>query len=267
MKISFIVSGVVVFLSLVVLISSATIIQQTERGVLTRFGQIQGVLEPGFHLINPFTQDVHKIDVTVQALPITELAYSRDTQVVEVDVTVNYQINSSEVAKVYEEVRKDAQTRYVLPRAREAIKNSFAKYTAQGIIDNRGQLTGEIRQTLFDELTALGITVQNISITNLDFDDEYERAVQRKQVQEQEALAQENITKQEEEKKKQAILQAEALAERTRLEAQALASQNSTAVIEKIYAEAQLEAAKKWNGQLPTNMYGSAPLPLLNVGR
>lgn len=260
-------SGVAVLLVVIGIFMSSTIIQQTERGVLLDLGKIQTTLEPGFHIINPFTQDVQKIDVTVQALQMQELSYSKDTQIVDVAVTINYQINASEVSKVFEEVRKDAETRYVLPRAREAVKNTFAKYTAQGIIDNRAQLTGEIRQTLFDELAPLGITVQQISVTNLDFDDAYELAVQRKQVQEQEALAQENITKQEEEKKKQEILKAEALAERTRLEAQALASQNSNAVIEKIYAEAQLEASKKWDGRLPVNMYGSAPLPLINVAQ
>lgn len=264
MNASLVVGGVGVFIGLVIIMMSATVIDQTERGVLTRFGEIQTTLEPGFHFINPFTQNVHKIDVTVQALAIAELAYSRDTQVVEISTTINYQINSNEVAKVYEEVRKDAENRYVLPRSREAIKNAFAKYTAQGIIDNRAQLTGEIRSALIEELSPLGITVQNISITNLDFDDAYELAVQRKQVQEQEALAQENITKQEEEKKKQEILKAEALAEKTRLEVGALAAGGDD-IIRKIQAEAQLEAARKWNGQLPVNMYGSAPLPLINV--
>ena len=38
-------------------------------------------------------------------------------------------------------------------------------------------------------------------------------------------------------------------------------------LIEKILAEAQLEAAKKWNGVLPTHMYGSAPILLLNISQ
>ena len=92
---------------------------------------------------------------------------------------------------------------------------------------------------------------------------EFNAAIEQKQVQEQEALKEVNITRQEEEKKKQAILQAEAVAQKTRLEAQAL-SINAN-IIDKILAEAKLEAAKNWNGVLPTHMYGSAPIPLVNI--
>jgi prohibitin 2 len=259
-------AGVGTFIGLIVLIMSLVTVQQTERGVVTRFGEVQGMLEPGLHWINPFTQDVYKLDVTIQALELKEFAYSKDSQVVEVTAVVNYQINPENVVQVFTEVRKGARTRYVEPRSKDALKEVISRYTAQGIIDNRGVLTSEFKGESAERLTNNGITIQEVSIVNFDFDDQYEAAVQNKQVQEQGALAQENITAQEEEKKKQQILQAEAMAERTRLEAQALASQNGTAVIEKIYAEAQLEAAKRWNGQLPVNMYGSAPLPLINVG-
>lgn len=265
MKFLTILGGVATFIGIVFLLMTFTIIEQTERGVLTNFGQVTGTLEPGFHMINPFTENVHRIDVSVQALEVQELSYSKDTQIVDVQATVNYQLNSNEVEKLFTEVRTDAESRYVIPRTKEALKNIFAKYNAQGIIDNRSQLTSEIKIELVNELSGLGITVQDVLLTNLDFDDAYENAVQRKQVAEQEALAQENITKSEEEKKKQEILKAEALAEKTRLEAQALASSQGQQVIEKIYAEAQLEASKKWNGQLPTNMYGSVPLPLINI--
>lgn len=258
-------SAVGLFVTFVFIIMAAVTIEQTERGVVTRFGAITGVLEPGFHIVNPFTTDVHKMDVSVRALPLSELSYSKDGQIITVAAVVNFQVNASQVQQIFGEVRNDYETRYVLPRARESVKEVFSKYTAQGIIDNRGAIPGEITALVAGDLSERGITVSNVVIENLDFDDSYEQAIQNKQVQEQQALAQANITKQEEEKKKQEILKAEALAEKTRLEAQALASQNGTAVIEKIYAEAALEAAKRWNGTMPTNMYGSAPLPFINV--
>lgn len=258
--------GVVTFIALIFIFMSATVIEQTERGVLTRFGEIQEVLDPGFHLVNPFTQDVHKIDVSVQALLVDELVYSKDSQIVNVQATVNYRIDPSTVLALFEEVRREAESRYVIPRSRDAIKDVIARYTAQGIIDNRGQITGEIKVRIQERLSEEGITIEDVSITNYDFDDLYEAAVQSKQVEEQKALGQANITKQEEEKKKQEILRAEALAEKTRLEVQALTAGGDD-IIRKIQAEAQLEASKRWNGQLPVNMYGSAPLPLLDVTR
>lgn len=259
--------GVFLFIGLILLFMTATVIEQTERGVLTRFGVVQDVLDPGFHFINPFSQDVHKIDVSVQALPVDELVYSKDSQIVHVEAVVNYQINPSSVRALFEEVRRDAESRYVVPRTKDALKDVISAYTAQGIIDNRGKITGEIKARAQERLAEEGITIADVSITNYDFDDLYEAAVQSKQVEEQRALAQANVTKQEEEKKKQEILRAEALAEKTRLEVEALSTAQGSQIIEKIKAEASLEAAKKWNGQLPNNMYGSAPLPILNLGQ
>jgi hypothetical protein len=48
------------------------------------------------------------------------------------------------------------------------------------------------------------------------------------------------------------------LAEAKALEAQGQALRSNASLI-------QLEVAKRWSGNLPVNMYGSAPLPMLNL--
>ena len=249
---------------LVTIFSTAAVVEQTERGVLTKFGEVQRVLEPGFHVVNPFTQDVHIMDTSVQALVVPGQAYSKDAQIVDFEMVVNFQQNATAVEQIYSDVRLDATQRYVVPRANDAIREVLANYTAQGIIDERGAIPGQVREALTGALVEQGISVQSVTVTNFDFDDAYERAVTNKQVQEQEALTQANITAQEEEKKKQAILQAEAVAEKTRLEVEAL-TLGGDDIIRKIQAEAQLEAARKWNGQMPTNMYANAPLPFIDI--
>lgn len=267
-------AAVLAFVALFFIAKSATTVDQTERGILVTFGEVQEVLEPGLHFVNPFTSDVYKFDVTVQALQVNELAYSKDSQIVGAQATVNYRVDVTQIAKVWEDVRRDGETRYVAPRSNEAIKNVLAKYTAQEIIENRETLSSTYKENLVPRLDGTGFIIEDVALENLDFDDAYERAVTNKQVQEQEALTQANITSQEEEKKKQAILQAEALAEKTRLEVEAL-SLGGDEIIEKILAEAQLEAAKKWNGGVPSTliMGGGADaantpvVPFINVGR
>lgn len=260
-------AGVVVVIGLILLFSTAISVQQTERGVVTRFGEFQKVVEPGFHLVNPFTTDVHIVETAVIALPFEEQSYSSDGQVLSVQYTVNYHVNPMSVESLYKEVNRNYESVYVLPKSRQALKEVFSDYTAQGVIDNRGLLSEEVANKLraYPELTPKGLIIDSVAISNIDFDDRYEEAIQNKQVQEQAALAQVNITKQEEEKKKQEILKAEALAEKTRLEVQALASSQGAEIIEKIRAEAQLELAKRWNGQMPTNMYSGSPFPTIEI--
>lgn len=257
--------GVVVFVGLIVILMSAVTVDEQEIGIVTKFGKVEGTKEAGFHLVNPLTTNITKMSLEVEALPINELAYSKDSQIVGTQMVVNYRLVRADAVKVFTEVRRDYESRYVLPESKDALKAILASYTAQALIENRGGLSVEVKARLQEEVSDKGIEIVNVAIENFDFDDAYERAVTNKQVQEQEALTQANITKQEEEKKQQEILKAEALAEKTRLEAQALASQEGKAVIEKIYAEAQLELAKKWNGQMPTHMYAGSPFPLVDV--
>ncbi len=268
------IAGVIVSLVVVgILLSVApfAIVGATERGVVLRWGVIDRVLDPGFHWKSPIAEDVETMDVSVQALELSELAYTSDGQTLTIGVTVNYQLDTLKIQDLYAEVRQEAEQRYVRPKVSNALKGVVANYSAQEFLENRGRVPTEIMQALEADLKVNNILVKNVAMTNFDFDDKYEAAISEKQVQEQLALAQVNITRQEEEKKKQEILKAEALSEKTRLEAAALASQNGEKVVAKIYAEAALEAAKKWNGQSPTTVVtggtdGNIPLfPYMQV--
>ena len=262
------IAGIVVALVVIgILLSVApfAIVGATERGVVLRWGVIDRVLEPGFHWKSPIAEDVETLDVSVQALELSELAYTSDGQTLTIGVTVNYQLDTLKIQDLYAEVKQEAEQRYVRPKVSNALKDVVANYSAQEFLENRGRVPTEVMQILETDLKVNNILVKNVAMTNFDFDDKYEAAISEKQVQEQLALAQVNITRQEEEKKKQEILKAQALAEKTRLEAAALASQNGEKVVAKIYAEAALEQAKKWDGKLPVNVYTGAPLPILNV--
>lgn len=258
--------SVIAFLVIVVLgWGSFTIISPQQKGIIVRLGSIQRNLESGLNFKLPLIEKVVKIDVSTQAIVGTELGYSKDAQTVSFEATANYAVNRGQVEEVYREFKTDYESRVVTPAIKEAIKSVASKYTAQGIIDNRPKLSIEMKDALVAIIGNRGFDVSSVAITNIDFDDAYEESVKDKQVAEQKALQQINVTKQEEEKKKQEILKAEALSEKTRLEVAALQSAQGEKLIEKIKAEAQLELAKKWNGVLPTTMVPGGALPFIDV--
>lgn len=252
----FVTTGIVIAFILMVVFGSFAVVSPQEKAIVTNLGRIDRVLDGGFHGKLPFVESVTTMDMTIQAFPVQELTYSKDSQIVAAEVTVNYRLKPESVEQIFIEVRKDYESRLVAPAVKDAIKSVVAKYTAQGLLDNRATVPGEVKVAIDGALDARGIVVENVLFTNVDFDDAYEEAVRNKQVQEQQALAQANITKQEEEKKEQEILKAQALAEKTRLESAALASQQGEKLIAKIYAEAALELAKKWNGTVPATYIG-----------
>jgi len=255
----------VVFIGFPLVFGTWTIISPQEVGIVTRLGAINRTLESGFHGKLPFIDSVTVLDTSVKVLPVDELAYSKDVQTVQAQATVSYTVNRGSAESLYREYKKDYETRLIIPAVKESIKTVFSRYTAQGTIDNRGKIPSEVSELLATKFLNTGINISAINITNIDFDDQYENAIKSKQVAEQKALEQINVTKQEEEKKKQAILQAEALAEKTKLEVEALANSNSNKIVEKLYAEAAKIAAEKWNGKLPDQMIPGGAVPFINL--
>lgn len=257
---------------LIAVFGSFVVVSPQEKGIVIRLGQITRVLDSGLSYKWPLIEKVIHISVATEAAQGAELSYSKDAQTINVTATVNYNVDPSMVKAVYQEFKTDYQGRLVLPQIKESIKSVLAGYTAQGLLDNRPKLAEEVRLVLSERIGNRGFVISSVAIDNLDFDEAYEVAVRNKQVAEQKALEQINVTRSEDEKKKQEILKAQALAEKTRLEAQALQSSQGQQLVEKIRAEAEvkraeaaLEAAKKWGGVLPTHMYGSAPIPFLNL--
>lgn len=250
-------------LALILVFGSWTIIQAGERGVILRFGNVDRVLEPGFHLKIPFAEKVVDMEVRTQKIEVEASAASKDLQIVTTNLAIQFNLIPDMIGTLYEELKTSYRSRVIDPAMQDAIKASTAQFNAEELIKQRPKVKIAIEDILRERLAEKYINVTNVDIVNFEFSSEFNQAIERKVKAEQQAFEQENITKQEEEKKKQEILKAEAIAIKTKLEVQALAA--GSALIEKIKAEAQLEAAKRWNGVLPTHLYGSAPIPLLNL--
>lgn len=258
-------TSVATLFGVIIVFGSFVIVGPQDRGIIVRTGSINRILESGLKFKLPLVEDVIKIDVSTVALPVSELAYSKDGQIITIEATINYSVNPSSIESVYREYKKDYQNRVIIPAVKEAIKSTISNYTAQGILDGRAKIPSEMKAAMPSDMLEKGFLISGVLITNIDFDDAYEAAIKNKQVEEQKALAEINVTKQEDEKKKQEILKAGALAEKTRLEAVALQSAQGEKVIDKIYAEAALEAAKKWDGVLPTQMIPGSTVPFINL--
>ena len=92
-------------------------------------------------------------------------------------------------------------------------------------------------------------------LVNIDFDDEFEKAIKEKQVAEQNALKAKNVTIQVEELAKQTRIKAEADADAMRIKAAALES-NAKLV--------NYEAVQKWDGKMPQYMLGNS-VPFIDL--
>lgn len=200
-------------------------------GIVTTFGRIENItLDAGIHFMAPWKKVVN-MDNRTQKQSIEMPCFSSDIQEVNVIYTVNYQINKANAQEIYRTIGKEYFDKIVMPKALEAVKSVFAKYTAEALVESRANLSKEIEAILVDDLSKQNIQITATSIENIDFTDAFTNAVEAKQVAEQNKLKAQT-------EQAQATLEAQAQAERQVIKAQADADASILA------AKADAEVAK-----------------------
>lgn len=227
-----------------------------ERGVMLNFGAVSGEeLGEGLYFRIPIYQKVVKMDVKVQKDEVVADAASKDLQTVNSTIALNYHLDPTRVAEIYQEVGKEYNARIIAPAIQESVKAITAKFTAEQLITERPIVRDEIKSLLREKVSDRGIVVDDFNIVNFDFSQSFNEAIEGKVTAEQDALAAKNKLEQVKFEAQQKIEEAKGKAEAIRIEAQAL--QTNPALI-------QLRAIEKWDGSVPT-YWGDTPLPFVNV--
>jgi regulator of protease activity HflC (stomatin/prohibitin superfamily) len=256
------------------------------RGVVTQYGKIVDVEGEGLAVIVPWRK-LYNFSIRANQADIENAEGSTlDTQPVKVSLTIRYAIAPDRVSEVFEKYSHDGNlASYVQTATQEVLKAVTAKYTAPALIEQRAKVSSDINNELKDRLSKYGAVVIDVNMRNFAFSESYMHAINEKVTQEQLRLGAENKLKtvEAEQKQKVAVATAEASAakatadgeayanltvakaqaESLRIQSAALAQSKDVLELRRI--EVELKKAERWNGALPTNMYGSAPVPFLNI--
>jgi prohibitin 2 len=217
-----------------VIFSSYSIISPGHRGVVVNLGRVEDtVLGEGFHLIlPPVARQVVQVDVRTKKFEVEVEAASSDLQLIQVNGILNYRLDAANVSQLYRQVGTDYESIIIGPAMQEAIKAATAKFRVERILVERAAVKDLIQENLQERLHGNQILVDEFSLANVAFSEEFNQAIERKQVAEQSALqmqyelqaaqkAVEITLAKAEGEKKAAIIGAEGRAESRRLEAQA----------------------------------------------
>jgi len=246
---------VISVLALIFLLTVFYTVDAGERAVLLTFGkQAETSINPGLHVKIPFAQKIVKFDIKTQKYSAEATAASKDLQDVKTEITVNYYINPSLVSKLYSEVGKDYEGIVIQPIVQESVKASTAKYTAEELITKRAEVKSLINESIKERLDNYNLFIQDVSITEFKFSDQFSSAIEAKQVAEQRIFTASNDLKRIEIEKEQTITQSEANMQRVINESDAQAYQLRVVreELEKNEALIQYKYIEKWNGQMPS---------------
>ena len=249
--------------------SAFTIVPAGHTGVILTLGKVSdNVYSEGFHLKVPFIQSVEKMSNKIQVYETSASAVSKDLQSISSVISVNYKISSEASGRIYKTVGTDYKTILIMPIVQESMKSATAKYTAEELITKRASVGDEIKSILDSKLNEYGIYIEKFNIVNFDFSQEFNTAIEAKQVAEQNLIK--TKTEQEQAKviantdaeKKRIAAQAEADAILTEAQAQADANK----LLQESLSDVVLnyEKIQKWDGVLP-RVTGDSDL-LIDVG-
>lgn len=253
---------IVIFAFITLLVINPIVkIDAGERGVLQKWGAIDAnkePLTPGIHWKMPIRDNIVKMDVRTQKEEQGASASSKDLQIVTSKVAINYHLDLEKVHILYEKLKKDYSNKVITPAIEEFMKKTTAQFTAEELITKREDVKTKLKVAITENLIKNYIVVEDVFITDFDFSEEFNKAIENKVTAEQRALEEKNKLEQIKFQAEQKITTAEAEARAIEIQAKAINSQGGEDYV-------QLQAVAKWNGVLPTQIVPNGTVPFINL--
>ena len=228
-----------------------------EVGFKTSFGEIvsRDVLHEGLWWFSPIGGDLVVYDCKNHIIAIKTEQYTKDIQQCVIHIAVTYSLDTSKVIELHTKTGKDYENKLIRPCVMGSVKDVMGQWEATDIIAKRQEATNFIINDLRSKLGTFGINVTFVEVIDIAFTDVFEKAVEAKQVAQENAKTAKNRTIQVEEESRQRVIMAESEAKSMEIRAKALEANKSLV---------EYEAVMKWDGKLPVYMMGDS-VPFINL--
>lgn len=263
-KVKFIIIAVIVLLAIIILVNSIATVNTGFVGVKTRFGEVQDtMINEGFNFKVPFIEKIVKIDCRTQKCEYTMEASSKDLQKISnIQIALNYNVDKSKANQLYKTVGTNYTSVLIEPSIYESVKQGMSQYTAEELVTKRSEVSNIIIELLKEKLEDKGILITALNIIDLSFSEEFDAAIEAKQITEQQ-------TQQAKYELEKARVENEKKIENAKAEAEVMKQQNSQ-ITEQYLRLKEIENQKamldKWDGKLPSTMTGDASM-LFNLNK
>lgn len=241
------------------------------------------VLTQGWHLVSPTTKTT-LYTVGIEQSYLTSgnngdsesdesfSASSSEGKAMQIEMTFTYQYQADSVNDVFTRFKgqsgKDVRDSFIKPNIISWTKEVIARYKVSDILgEERASVNIALTEYLSEKFEKYGITIANVSLSNIDVDEETRQAINAKITAQQNAETQSinnqtNIDKAAAEAQVK-LTQAQAEADAKMIQAEAEAKANELlqqSLTDKILRQEYID---KWNGELPDIMTGDDSMSLM----
>ena len=186
MKALIIIVVVVVVLLVIGAALSARVIKQYQQGVLFRLGRVQGPRAPGFRLIIPFIDVLHRVSLRIVTMPIqSQGIITRDNVSVDVSAVAYFRVVDAvksvvAIENVYSAIDQIAQT---------TLRKVFGQHTLDETLSETDRINQDIREILDVNTVDWGVEVTLVELKDIQLPDSMKRAMARQAEAEREKRA------------------------------------------------------------------------------
>jgi regulator of protease activity HflC (stomatin/prohibitin superfamily) len=260
--------GIVFLAGVTALGGSFYTVDSGERGVITRFGKVVDMAQPGLGFKTPFITSVYTIDVQPQTIKDELNSYSSDMQLGDIQVSVTIAIKPDKVADLFAQFYSldNYKKRIVAPRLAQEGKAVFGHFTALEATNARDKLAMDIQKALEPALAEFS-NVQSVQVENVKFDPKFDQALLARKTAEIAVETQKQAALEAQVKAQIVVTNAKADADKVILngEAEARAIKARSDALKESPNLVALTAAEKWDGKLPATMVPGSAVPFLPI--
>jgi len=232
--------------------------------IYSRLGGVrETVYNEGMHFKIPWVERPIIFDIRTRPHQMQSLTGTKDLQMVNITLRVLSRPSIPNLEKIYTKLGLDYNERVLPSIVNEVLKQVIARYTAAQLLTMREQVSATVRANLLERSSEFYINLEDVSIVDLTFGVEFMKAVEAKQVAQQDAERAKFIVQEAQQQKKSTIIRATGEARSIKLIGESI--EQNPAYIELRKLEAAREIAHTLS-RSANRAYLSADSLLLNVG-
>ncbi|KAL9053683.1 MAG: hypothetical protein Q9162_004634 [Coniocarpon cinnabarinum] len=203
------------FLGLSVASAAMYDVKGGQRAVI--FDRLSGVKEQvaneGTHFLIPWLQRSIMFDVRTKPRNISTNTGSKDLQMVSLTLRVLHRPEVKLLPRIYQNLGSDYDERVLPSIGNEVLKAIVAQFDAAELITQRETVSNRIRTELLKRAQEFNIALEDVSITHMTFGKEFTKAVEDKQIAQQEAERARFVVEKAEQERQASVIRAEGEAE------------------------------------------------------
>ena len=213
-----------------------------------RFRGILGdIVGEGTHFLVPWVQTAHVMDIRTRPRQIVSVTGTKDLQMVNISLRVLVKPEETELPSIFKQYGVDWEERILPSIGNEVLKAVVAQYNAEELLTKRDAVSQKIRDDLTERAQDFHVLLDDVAITHLAFGAEFAKAIEAKQVAEQEAERAKYIVLKSDQERQAAVTLAEGESEAAKLISKATKSYGQ-GLIELRRIEAAKEIAAELSG-------------------